>query len=322
MLSGDKSSVVRGLMKNHRALVVAFDENYLMPGLVAAKTALGHSPRDTRLIILSVGLSRDAKEQIADVISSERLTIVDADEYTTDMREWRYVSAAAGARIGIGSLLSREIKRVVYLDADTFTRKDLTVLFDVDLEGKILGACAAYPDATHRVRHIWGKQQEPELDYGSDCPVPDIAAYFNSGVLAIDLDRWRQKSVESRLADFISTLLPSYLLPDQDALNTVLWNDWLPLSGKLWNWPGFVLDRLAWETHIVHFSGPTKLWVSDPVGAPFSREYRKAARSVGWKLHPPRHRVRTGLLEAVLPYSIVLRRREISRAIRGWALWR
>ena len=86
---------------------------------------------------------------------------------------------------------------------------------------------------------MWGKSQEPELDYSSDCPVPDVAAYFNSGVLTIDLDRWHSTDVESRIFDFASTLPASYILPDQDALDTVLWSDWLPLAWKQWNWPGY-----------------------------------------------------------------------------------
>ncbi len=304
-------------MTEARALVIGFDENYLMPGLVAATTALEHSPGDAKLIILGVGLSEEARRRIAGLIPSERLMLVDADEYATGMPEWRYVSSAAWARIGIGALLSPDIERVVYLDADTFTRRDLTPLFDLDLEGKILGACADFPDSTHRARHLWGKSQEPELDYSSDCPVPDVAAYFNSGVLTIDLDRWRKTDVESRVIGFASALPPSYILPDQDALNTVLWSEWLPLVWRQWNWPGYVLDRLAWETHVVHFNGPTKPWIADPLGAPFSREYRRAASRVGWNLHPRRYRIKSGILETILPYWVVLRRVRIAQAIRG-----
>lgn len=304
-------------MSDDRAVVVGFDENYLMPGLVAATTALEHSPDDVGLVILGLGLSEKARRRIEALLPSNRLTIVDPGDYAAGMREWRWVSAAAWGRIGIASLLPSEIRRVVYLDADTMTRKDLTPLFDLDLEGKILGACPDFPDSTHRARHLWGKSQVPELDYSSDCPVPDVSAYFNSGVLSIDLDRWRKTDVESRVIDFASTLPASYILPDQDALNTVLWSDWLPLDWRQWNWPGYVLDRLAWETHLVHFKGPTKPWIVDPLGAPFSREYRRAASGVGWNLHPRRYRIKSGMLEAILPYSVVLRRVRIAKAVRG-----
>ena len=85
---------------------------------------------------------------------------------------------------------------------------------------------------THQARHLWGLSVHPELDYMADCPVADVVSYFNSGVLVIDLDRWRGTDVESRIIDYASTLPDSYLLLDQDTLNTVLWDDWLLLDWK------------------------------------------------------------------------------------------
>ena len=106
-------------MTSDRAVVVGFDENYLMPGLVAATTALEHCPDDVGLVILGVGLSDKARKQLRELIPPNRLTIVDAGQYAAGMREWRYISSAAWGRIGMGSLLPSEIRRVVYLDADT-----------------------------------------------------------------------------------------------------------------------------------------------------------------------------------------------------------
>ena len=151
----------------------------------------------------------------------------------------------------------------------------------------MLGACVEKATPTHRARHLWGKEIHPEHDYAAACPVPDVAAYFNSGVLAIDLDAWREADVESRIVDYASRLPSAYVLPDQDTLNILLWEEWFLLDWKRWNWPGYVMDRLAWETHGVHFTGPTKPWIGDPLGVPFSREYRRAAKNVGWRPRPP-----------------------------------
>ena len=121
-----------------------------------------------------------------------------------------------------------------------------------------------------------------------------MISYFNSGVLTIDLDRWRESEVESRVIRCASTLPPSYILLDQDVLNTVLWDDWLLIDWKQWNWPGYYKDPLAWETHIVHFTGTPKPWNQYPLGAPFAREYRKAAAGVGWEIKPRRERIKSG----------------------------
>ena len=103
-----------------------------------------------------------------------------------------------------------------------------------------------------------------------------------------------------------------------DALNTVLWDDWLLIDWKQWNWSGYYKDPLAWETHIVHFTGTPKPWNQYPLGAPFAREYRKAAAGVGWEIKPRRERIKSGLIEAVVPYSLVMRRKMIARAFFSW----
>ena len=257
------------------------------------------------------------KKRIRKSIPSDRLMVVDAGGFAEGMRHWEHISSAAWARIGIGSLLPADLRRVVYVDADTFTRADLTFLFNQRLDGKVLAACVERPMPTHRARHLWGKLERPDLDYGAECPVPEVISYFNSGVLTIDLDRWRESGVESRVVRSASTLPPSYLLLDQDVLNTVLWDDWLLIDWKQWNWPGYYKDPLAWETNIVHFISTPKPWVGYPLGAPFAREYVRAAAEIGWNPKPKRERIKSGLVEALLPHSIVVRRKRISRALRS-----
>ena len=218
----------------------------------------------------------------------------------------------------MGSLLPDSIDRAVYVDADTLTRRDLAPLFDLDLEGRTLAACPEMPFPTHHARHLWGVSVHPELNYKADCPVAPVASYFNSGVLVIDLTRWRDTAVESRIVDYASTLPDSYVLLDQDALNTVLWDDWLLIDWKLWNWPGYFKDFRAWETNVVHFIGTSKPWERYPLGAPFALEYRKAAAEIGWQTKPKKERIRSGLIEAVVPYSLVLRRKRMARLVRSW----
>ena len=68
----------------------------------------------------------------------------------------------------------------------------------------------------------------------------------------------------------------------------------------------------------MHFIGKSKPWIRYPLGAPFAREYRKAAQGIGWKPSPHRERVKSGLIEAMVPYSLIMRRKRIARAVRSW----
>ena len=107
-----------------------FDENYLMPGLLAGSSALDNSPDDVQLVILGVDLSEEAKKRLRKSIPSDRLMVIDAGRFAEGMPRWNTSRALRGARIGIGSLLPADLRRVVYIDADTFTRADLTPLFN------------------------------------------------------------------------------------------------------------------------------------------------------------------------------------------------
>ena len=99
-------------MAADQAVVTSFDENYLMPGLVAAVSAARNTPDDVRVAILGVGLSSEAKRLIKQTISAERLELIEADEFAKGMQQWGRISSAAWGRIGIGSLLPASIRRV------------------------------------------------------------------------------------------------------------------------------------------------------------------------------------------------------------------
>jgi lipopolysaccharide biosynthesis glycosyltransferase len=264
-------------------------------------------------VILGVDLAPESVALIERTLPNDRTTIIEAGPFSHSLPP--KLVPAMWARLGLAELLAPQLERVVYLDADTLTRRSLTPLFDEDLEGRVLGACV-HSEPSHQARHDHAASTHPGLDYLSECPVAPVAAYFNSGVLAIDMRRWRSSEVGLRLVEFGRRLPDSYIYPDQDVLNTVLWDEWLPLDGARWYWPGLKLDRYAWETHVAHFLGPTKPWVSQPLGAPFNREYRQAAEAIGWVIDPGRYRVKAGLIETFLPYSLVLRRHRIGGAIR------
>ena len=105
------------------------------------------------------------------------------------VREW---SAIVYARLWI-PLIYRDMKRCVYLDADTFVRAPLRTLYEYNLEGKPVGmAVGCIPE------------------YG-----------FNSGVLVIDCEAMRQNEKEEygKLCARADKEAVHYFLPDQTLMN-------------------------------------------------------------------------------------------------------
>ena len=120
-------------------------------------------------------------------------------------------------------LLAKFIKgrKVLYLDVDMLVLKDLREIFNIDLEDKICGAVLDYK--ANRILNPKNKEL-PVLKLSKD--------YFNSGLLLIDLEKWRAQNIESRLME----ILDKYDCHehDQSTLNAILKNKVkiLPLS---WN---------------------------------------------------------------------------------------
>lgn len=113
------------------------------------------------------------------------------------------------ARIFVSSDLPDELERVIYLDCDIIIAQSISELWNLDMHGKTM---AALNDAFSRY-YRKNIDLEPE----------DIM--FNSGVMLINLNRWREREVEKNLLKFISDHKGKIQQGDQGALNAVLSHD-------------------------------------------------------------------------------------------------
>lgn len=153
-----------------------------------------------------------------------------------------HVSSFAYARLLLPHLLPQSIERVLYLDADTIVRRSLAELFETPLGGR---STAAAPDP-----------YDEDLRKQTGLP-----RYFNSGVLLMDLARWRAQDIGRRCLIFAHEQRSRLIFGDQCALNHVLRDDIEPLHSK-WNHAVQPGDPRSGDGSgdIVHFVGSTKPW--------------------------------------------------------------
>ena len=85
-------------------------------------------------------------------------------------------SIASTFRLLLSKLISPAVEKIIYLDADTIVNLDIRELWRVELEDKPL---AAIPDAL--------PQTVPLCQDG----FVKFENYFNSGVLLMNLEKWR-----------------------------------------------------------------------------------------------------------------------------------
>lgn len=100
----------------------------------------------------------------------------------------------------------KNIERIIYLDTDTIVTEDLSGLWNEDISGYPCGAVLECMSNLHK-ECIGLKMRDP---------------YLNSGMLLIDINQWRELSLEEKCKDFGKTHLSSLEYPDEGIINGVL----------------------------------------------------------------------------------------------------
>ncbi len=113
------------------------------------------------------------------------------------------------ARLFVSSLLPSGFKRILYLDCDIVITQPLDELWNLDMHGKTIAA----------LRDAFSKWYRMNIDLKKH----DVM--FNSGVMLIDLEKWKKQKVEEKLMKFIREKKGRIQQSDQGALNAVLSHD-------------------------------------------------------------------------------------------------
>jgi lipopolysaccharide biosynthesis glycosyltransferase len=185
-------------------VVLAADDNFAMPLAVTIRSALENlSPdRTLRIFILDAGIREETRSRLVQSWPRGRYRIewlkVDVSSLV-DVPVSGHVNLVTYYRVLISRVLPAEISRVIYLDADLVVCADLGRLWDCEFDGQwCLAAqdCAApYLDSSQALANY----ELCASMLGSPRPVPNFrelglqgeAAYFNAGVLLVDLDGWQ-----------------------------------------------------------------------------------------------------------------------------------
>jgi lipopolysaccharide biosynthesis glycosyltransferase len=260
-------------------VVFAGNDRFARPIAVAISSAARASSSPLQFIVIDCGLEDESREFLT--AAAQDVTIAELPLEWLDRLPHDKFPRAFYARLFIERVVPESAERIVYLDGDVLVRGSLHPLFELDLGGSTVAAAPISgigggpnpPTAGGPARIGWRKDEVSWAQtVWSRCGVPPAALLFNSGLLVVDLDRWRERSVLERLLEVADRVEAN----DQTYLNIVLWNDWMPLDAR-WN------SKVA-DAHIYHFAGPRKPWRDNYYESSIAVEYAEAARCVGWDL--------------------------------------
>ncbi len=212
-----------------------------------------------------------------------------------------HISIAAYYRLLMDAGLPSDLDRVLYLDSDIIILGDIASLWEVDLGNAVIGAAPDINDATEMKQKL---------------ALSAATTYFNSGVMLIDLKRWREAEVGSKTLAYCRDHEETLTYWDQCALNVVL-------AGRVcvldWSW-NFQTAHLSLidesrrsetlaKAKIVHFTTRFKPWMYCCIH-PFAHRYWKILAQTPWRGYRPPDRTAANiakrLLRQLLPRPVLL----------------
>jgi lipopolysaccharide biosynthesis glycosyltransferase len=221
--------------------------------------------------------------------------------------KWKPISSVANYfRLLAPRILPPDLRKILYLDCDIIVRRPLKELWSAALGNYALAAVEC---------SFW----DPKAELFVKLPVG--AKYFNSGVLLINLDYWRQNDVCQQTMSFVRNHPEQVNLYDQDALNAILVDRWLNLPA-IWNEQArstldrpALRDKYVLDPAIVHFVGHDKPWCWS-CAHPFRREYHKYRSKTPWRKY--KLRGKPSLLQRLGLYSRSVTRVVLPANLRRW----
>ena len=176
--------------KNFINIAYAFDTNYHYITHVSMKSIMLSQNRDTFIIfhILVSSKIKDEEKKIIDKICQIHrnceIKYFQMGERYKEINTKGYIqwSTAMFYRLRLPELLPNE-KRILYLDCDTIIYKDLTKIYNYDIEGN----------------YFTGMLEPRDLSYLGK----NVKNYINTGVMLFNLEELRNGNVSKKLEEFL-----------------------------------------------------------------------------------------------------------------------
>ena len=245
-------------------IALCTDEKYAFPcGVCITSILENNKDEECNIYILTSGLTNKTTRKFNELSKcyNQNIEIITIDNNSfNNLKVCNRFPTSIYYRFLLPDLLVN-IDKILYLDCDIIVTGSIKELWETDIRRH---ACGVIEDQKSDDIRI---QNRLEL----------YTAYFNSGVLLINLDYWRENQTAEKLIEFIYQNPDKCVYPDQDALNFILHDNVKFLEYK-YNYQEFFyipkeetfLHKRKWcnliydeETPIVvHYTNETKPWIT------------------------------------------------------------
>ena len=164
------------------------------------------------------------------------------------------------------------LDKVIFLDSDIVVLGDISELWNTDVDNYSIAAVRDFADLSHLADITGGHE------------------YFNSGILVINLKKWRDENIEERLFNFLKDYPDRMVWNDQDLLNGVLYNEVKYLDDG-WDFqynvdnPEIDEKIVSTEIKLIHYVTRNKPWSAGHFSYKFRDKYLYYLMKTPWRLN-------------------------------------
>ena len=193
-------------------VVIAYitDDNYVMPTIVSITSAIMNKNENSiyKIYIIGVSVNNENKKILNEFIAKNindkiYIEILHFNQHYNFDDTHPYVTSAAIFKFDIANILS-DYDKVLYIDCDTIILKDLTELFNIDINEYYAAAVKDY--------HV--------MKYAEKLGLKN---YFNSGVMLLNSKLLRENNIKELLLDYKINKDRCHFM-DQDCFNFIFNN--------------------------------------------------------------------------------------------------
>lgn len=190
-------------------IVFITDENYVLPTIVAIKSIeLSNPDLNANIFILTDKVTSKSRQELEKCTTKNiNIEIIENTQLSYSGLEIKnlHVSTAAILKFELPNIFS-QFDKILYLDSDILVLKPLTSVLELDIDQEYAAVVKDYKPMAYN------PPQPKKLKV-------DHHAYFNSGVMLLNLKKMREDKITERLYKYRQTGINYFM--DQDALNVV-----------------------------------------------------------------------------------------------------
>lgn len=190
----------------------AADKNYIQPLSVAIVSILMNAKKNDNLhfYILCNDVPECLKLKLQELKKIKNFEVdffdIDNNEFTSfNLLKESHITLTAYSRMKLADLLP-DIDKIIYLDCDVIVKSSLNQLFNIDISDYYIGAVEDIGCTFLRKYHK------------DICPYDFL--YINSGVLLINLKKWRDENIPEKLYSTAKSGI-NHFQHDQEIINIV-----------------------------------------------------------------------------------------------------